>query len=123
MEVCSIASFSNLESNVTFELNLLRNSAFDYDINRNKDENWIPFTLRVKTPDQMYEIKEEIDAALTESELEYLENGIRKQLVQLRVKEPTKFHFCNCEFNFEIIFCNVPEDNLIEVGLWINVGA
>lgn len=96
---------------------------FDYEDNRSKDENWIPFTLRIKTPEREYTIQEESKATMTEAELEYLTAGIDKQLTQLSEKKPAKFCFCNCEFNFEIIFCNIPEDDLVEIEIWINVGV
>lgn len=117
-----MAKIVNLEGNLEFEIWLKRNDMLDYN-SKSDYENWIPFTLCLILPDRISRIEESVKAAMTAFEIKNLLNGIEHVLVHLERRKKCIYTFNSSESFFELKLEVIPEDSVIEIELWINVGS
>ena len=117
-----MAHITNLENNLRLELSFIKNYLFDYDSHKNDYEKWIPFKLSVTLPTRSIIIDEYASATLSVYEIRNFINGIEKILGEVVLQTNSTFEFYSGESFFEFKLEVVPEDMLIEVELWINVG-
>lgn len=117
-----MAELINIEKNINCELCLLENHSIDYDVQRSEFENWIPFALRVTLPERFCVIGEDVNAMLTVYEIHNLLQGIEHIINCLGKGENVCYEFCSSENYFQIEFEFIPEDEVVMIELWINVG-
>lgn len=118
-----MASIINLEENIEIDLYLKKNDMFDYSSERSDKENWIPFVLLIKLPDRNCMIGEDVKAAMTVFEIKKLICGFENILEHLECCECFSYKFCSSESYFELKLEVIPEDDVIEMEVWINVGS
>lgn len=111
----------NSENNVMFELELLNNRYLDIRKERTNFENWIPFILKLKVSDKIYNYSEEQGATFTIFEIE---NFITKleDIITLKEKklEFSRYEFSSSEGYFEFVIYDPLEENEIYIEVWIN---
>lgn len=118
-----LAKVKDLEGNLEFEIWLIKNEMLDYNLKRSDYENWIPFTLRLNLPNRVSLIEEDAKATMTIFEIENMIHGIENVLGHLECREKCIYTFNSSESFFELKLEAIPEDNVIEIELWINVGS
>ena len=117
-----LAKIINLERNLEFKIYLRNNTIFDYNSERNDYENWIPFLLHLVLPTRIITIDENMKATMTIFELKNLIQGLENILEYLNNQKNFLYKFVNSESFFELNVESIPEDNVIEFELWINIG-
>lgn len=117
-----MANIINLEENLEFEICFKRNDMFDYNPERSDYENWVPFTLGLNLPNRHSRIEENAKATMTIFEIKKLIYGIENVLAYMESRENCLYTFNSSESFFELKLEVIPEDNVIEIELWINVG-
>lgn len=118
-----MADIINLEKNLKFEICFQRNDMYDYNPERSDYENWIPFTLGLNLPNRHIRIEENTKATMTICEIKNLICGIDNVLVHMESGENCVYTFNSSESFFELKLDVIPEDNVIEIELWINIGS
>ncbi len=118
-----LANIINLERNLEFEIYLSKNDMLDYNPERSDYENWVPFTLHLNLPNRNSMIEEDAKATMTVFEIKNLLHGIESVLFHLESKENYIYTFNSSESFFELRLEAIPEDNVIEIELWINLGS
>ena len=113
---------TNLENNLRLELNFIRNYLFEFD-SKEDYEKWIPFTLSVILPKRSIMIDEDARAAMSVYEIRNLVCGIENILEKLTEQISSSFEFYSGESFFGLKLEIIPEDIVVEVELWINVGS
>lgn len=115
---------TNIEGNVSFELNLINNDFLDIDKLRPDFENWIPFEFNLCVEEDIFSYSSEDGATFTLYELkdgiEKFGNIINKKLNHISFDKEA-FNCLECYFDFMV--SDSLEENLISVDLWINTGA
>ena len=119
----SLASIKNLEKNLIMSLNLMTSQMLDYNPQRSDYENWISFTLILNSPDKNYKIDEIEKGEMTVFETKNLLNGIKNLLNHLENNKRFIYKFNSSEAFFDLELEGIPEDDLIEIILWINIGS
>lgn len=119
-------------SRVLLEINLLKNSRFDFFPNRDDYLNWIPFEFKFNIGNnEAYIYPQEYGATFSFEELKYLIKGIEGLLNIIKVRDPGDervfketrcFKFYTLEAYFGITFTDA-FDGLIAITLWINMGS
>lgn len=117
-----LAKIINLEGTLKFELCFVRNNMFDYRKWRSDYENFFPFILRLDFPNRCSIIDEDANATMTLYEIKDFFNGIETVLTHLINQKNYAYVYCNSENYFELRLESIPEDNVIEIVLWLNVG-
>lgn len=118
-----LAYIKNLENNLSLEISFKRNEMFDYNPQRDDYENWIPFILCLTLPRKSSVIDEDANATMTVYEIKNLINGIEEVLEKLNAPNNYTYEFYSSEGFFGLELETIPEDNVIEVELWINTGS
>lgn len=117
-----MADILNLEGNLKFSICLVVNNMLDYESERSDSENWMPFTLRLNLPHRCSEIAENAKATMTIFEVKHLIKGIESVLSHLKLGEKRTYIFNSSESFFDLRVEAIPEDYVIEIELWVNVG-
>lgn len=117
-----MAKIINLERNLQLEIQLKSNDMLDIDPERSDNENWVPFTLCLDLPDRHSAIQENVKATMTISEIKDLIYGIENVKAYMDGKGDCIYTFDSSESFFGLRFESIPEDDVIEIELWINVG-
>lgn len=117
-----MAFIINLEKNLRLEIRFKENQLFDYDVQRTDYENWIPFTLGLTLPKRSIIIDDAANATMTVYEINNLIHGIESILEKLERQSDSTYEFYSSESFFGLKFEIIPEDVVVEVELWINVG-
>ncbi|MCY1713057.1 hypothetical protein [Caproiciproducens galactitolivorans] len=117
-----MAFITNIEKNLKLEISLKKNSMFDYNPQRSDHENWIPFILCLTLPQRCSMIDESANATMTIYEIKNLIHGVEGVLEHLDCPENYVYNFYNSEGFFGLELEVIPEDNVVEIKLWINVG-
>ncbi|HCC07102.1 MAG TPA: hypothetical protein DEP72_02895 [Clostridiales bacterium] len=114
----------NIENNIIFEINLLKNDYLDVDLSRDDFENWVPFQLLLKVEKEEYSYKKESGATFSLYELKKLIKNIQELVVNKKSGcEVDRFEFSSAEAYFDIIFIDSKEEDSIILEVWINVGS
>lgn len=116
-----MANITNLEKNLEFELQL-KNDMLDYDSQRSDYENWVLFTLYLDLPNRRSAIEENVKATMSVFEIKNMIHGIENVLAHLECPESYIYTFNSSESFFELKLEVIPEDEAIEIELWINTG-
>lgn len=117
-----MANITNLEGNLEFELQLKKNDMVDWIPERSDYENWIPFTLYINQPNRCSVIEENVKAMMTVFETENMLHGIENVLTHLECGKSGSYTFNSSENFFELKLEVIPEDDVVEIELWINTG-
>lgn len=117
-----MAKIKNLEENIELSICLIDSSDLDYSPQRSDYENWIPFFLKLKLPNRCSIIGENIKATVTLYEIKDFIQGLERVLEYLDAQENYIYEFNSSESFFGIRLEIIPEDNIVEIELWINVG-
>jgi len=116
-----MAVLNNDEKNLTLEICFINVLEDIYEKPWDDYETWIPFILCLTLPDKKYNIEEDIRATLSVYEIRNLIKGIEKILENLGKGNKNIYEFCSIEFFFRMTMEVLPEDEVVEVELWINV--
>lgn len=113
----------NIEKNVMFKLDLLNNRYLDIKKERTDFENWIPFILRLKVGDKVYNYSEEQGATFTIYEIKNLITKL-ENIVALKENslEFNRYEFSSSEGYFDFVIYDPLEANEVYIEIWINIG-
>lgn len=118
-----MAKIVNLEGNLKFQLNLRNVKEFDYDPQKSDYESWLSFVLSLELPNRYSSIEKDDRATMTIFEIKNLIWGIEKILEALKEKIHYFYEFNCSEAYFQLKFEVLPEDEVVEVELWLNAGS
>ena len=117
-----MACAKNLEGNIELSISFGKYKMYDCDAQRSDYENWIPFALRIILPERCCEIDIEDGATVTVYEAKKLIYELENIVKALESEEKYVYEYCNSESYFELNLEVLPDEEVIEVELWINRG-
>lgn len=116
-----MAVLSNLEKNISIEINLLNNDFLDINTDRSDYQNWIPFTLNVTINGRTLGYSSKVGATFTIFELR---NLLEKLDIIINTKKTGKeidrIELSSSEAYFDIVFYETYENNEVYIELWLN---
>ncbi|MBH5318323.1 hypothetical protein I6N90_10935 [Paenibacillus sp. GSMTC-2017] len=122
-----MAQLVNLENNITFKINLLRNEFLDIVDEREDFENWIPFEMVLKVGLEKYEYLNSRGATFSLFEINKLisavENIISVKLGATSTASFERVDFNSCEGFFGVSLYDTFEEQEVYTDIWINMGA
>ncbi|GKI16242.1 hypothetical protein CE91St44_27270 [Oscillospiraceae bacterium] len=117
-----MAYIKNSDGNLKLEIEFLSNDMLNYNPQKSNCENWIPFTLGLFLPKRHKKIEEAAKATMTVYEIQEFLQKLEEALEQLNRQNHFSNSFCSSEAFFEIKLETLPEDSVVEIEVWINVG-
>lgn len=113
-----MAKLTNDEQNINLTIDFLKKIKDTIIIN-NESETFIPFVLKLVTPEKTYNTDKFV---MSVRELKYLIENLN-HVLHVSHQEDYTFDYYNSEALFEMIVSFLSEDLQIEIMIWINIGA
>lgn len=103
-------------------INIDKDIVFEININNTVGE-WIEFTGKLITPCKTIIIEKDINATINVNEVKVLQTKISNLYKSCVERRDYRISFCCMEAYFEMIMENISIDELVEVEVWLNMGA
>ncbi len=109
-------------NNIKLEIELLENRWLEIDCEY-EFQTWIPFKFELKTPTETISYSENFGATFNYDGLKIFISGLKKSCEDKLSEEFSRFEFGCLERYFELFLADPKEPELLEMTIWVNVGA